>query len=58
MRKTFSLWAAFAALGLLLWLSSLGIGSDPVYRLTLMVGTLSWAGWFAWDGRLEKTRQH
>jgi hypothetical protein len=58
MHKAFSLWAVFAALGLLLWLSSLGIGVHPVYRMTLMIAVFSWAGWFAWDRRVENTRKH
>jgi hypothetical protein len=57
MRKTFGLWAVFAALGLLLWLSSLGIGVHPVYRLTLMIAILSWCGWFAGAATIRERQQ-
>jgi hypothetical protein len=46
MRKPLALWSMVAAFGLLLWLSSIGVGTHPAYKLLLMVAMLSWAGWF------------
>jgi hypothetical protein len=57
MRKTFTFWAVFAALGVQLWLASLGIGGHPVYRMTLMIAMLSWAGWFAGAATIRASRQ-
>jgi hypothetical protein len=47
MRKPSILWSAFAAIGLLLWLSSIGVGTHRVYRLMLVVAVLLWSAWFA-----------
>jgi hypothetical protein len=46
MRKPLALWSTVAAFGLLFWLSSIGVGTHPAYRLVLMVAMLSWCGWF------------
>ncbi len=54
MQKSLGLWSMFAAFGLLLWLSSVGVGTHPVYRLVLMVAMLSWAGWFAAAPRVRR----
>jgi hypothetical protein len=54
MHKT--LWAVFASLGVLLWLSNLGVGSHPLYRLSLMAASLSWCGWFAWPTNIGESR--
>ena len=45
MRSGAFLWAAFLVLGTLLWLESIGGWSHPAYRLALMIGVLSWAGY-------------
>jgi hypothetical protein len=50
MRKPWTLWGSFGAIGLLLWLSSIGVGTHPVYKLALVVAGLSWSAWFASDG--------
>jgi hypothetical protein len=36
------LWTLFLVLGALLWLSSVGVWSHPVYRLGLMLTILVW----------------
>ena len=46
MRKPLALWATISAFGLVLWLSSVGAGTHPAYRLVLMVAMLSWCAWF------------
>ena len=46
MRKPLALWSTCAAFGVLLWLSSIGVGTHPIYRFILMVAMLCWAGWF------------
>ncbi len=40
------LWTTFLVLGVLLWLSSVGIWSHPVYRLVLGLATFVWAAEF------------
>ena len=47
MNGTSRLWAVFAALSVLLLLTSLGFGVHPLYRSTLMIAMLSWCAWFA-----------
>lgn len=37
MRSGVLLWMVFLVFGILLWLSSVGLWSDPVYRLILML---------------------
>jgi hypothetical protein len=37
-----ALWTVFLALGVLIWLSSVGVWSHPVYRLGLMLTLLAW----------------
>ena len=38
-------WAVFLILGTLLWLSSVGVWSHPVYRLTLMFAIFACCAW-------------
>lgn len=42
MRKGTALWTVFLLLGALLWLVSVGVWRQPLYRLILMVASLSW----------------
>jgi hypothetical protein len=42
------LWTALLVLGALLWLTSVGVGSHPAYRLVLMVAVFSWCGYVVW----------
>jgi len=37
-------WAPFVALGVLLWLSSVGVGTSIVYRSVLALVALLWFG--------------
>ena len=55
MRKTFSLWAVFAALSALLLLSSVGMGAHPIYRMALMAASLCWCGCYAWTGAIRES---
>ena len=57
MRKPLALWTTCAAFGLLLWLSSIGVGTHPAYRLVLMLAMLSWCGWFVAAPRAVAGRQ-
>lgn len=55
MRMTLSGWAVLAALGMLIWLTSVDVathpGTHPLYRLAVAIGILSWFGWLARDAR-------
>jgi len=44
MRRYAVLWTTLI-LGGLLWLSSIGVGSHPAYRLTLMFTIFVWSAW-------------
>lgn len=58
MNRSSRLWAAFAALGVLLWLSSLGVGVGELYRSALMIAMLSWGAWFAGTGDSARAGDH
>jgi len=47
MRQGVALWSVFLVLGALIWLESTGVGSQPAYRLCLMVIAFSWFGYAA-----------
>ena len=51
MRKPFIMLTTFATLGLLVGLSSLGIGTNLIYRSGLALAILLRFGWFAWDAQ-------
>jgi hypothetical protein len=46
MQKSPVLWTTFLVLGALLWLSSVGICSHPVYRLVLGLSIFVWSAEF------------
>ncbi len=43
MRSSRGIWIVFAVLGAALWLSSMGIGTHPLYRLCLILSVLIWS---------------
>jgi hypothetical protein len=45
MRRAPVFWMVFLVLGSLLWLTSVGVWTDPAYRLVLMLGVFSWFGY-------------
>ena len=47
------LWTMFLVLGVLLWLSSVGVWSHPAYRLVLMLAIFVWCAEFV---RTRKAR--
>lgn len=42
MRRAAAVWAPFAVFGILIWLSSVGLGTGIVYRSVLLVAMLIW----------------
>ena len=51
MKNGVVLWTTFLVLGILLWLSSVGVWSHPVYRLGLMLTI------FVWCAEVVRTRK-
>jgi hypothetical protein len=47
-------WIAIVVIGVLLWLSSAGIGTHPFYRGALMIGTLLLCACVARDRKTAK----
>jgi hypothetical protein len=42
MRRAAAVWTPFVVFGVLIWLSSVGVGSGIAYRSALAVATLAW----------------
>jgi hypothetical protein len=45
MQKPRTVWTLFLVFGALLWLTNVGVGTHPVYRLALMLAVFSWCGY-------------
>jgi FtsH-binding integral membrane protein len=59
MRSGVLLWTGFLVFGILLWLSTVGLWSHPVYRLILMFAFFACCAWVvrAPEGKLNSPRR-
>jgi len=48
MKRGPAFWTVFLVLGVLLWLTSVGVWSHPAYRLVLGLAVFSFAGYVVW----------